>query len=159
MQSDPPRCRVKLEEGVFEGVVQLHDGGLVPAPVAVVGGREDGDDVPVVRPVVALHHELVSSANQGQTIRMVECLRYVLKTEALDVTSAVQFVQIFLRGQFQGEVVAEYAESLMVLRLPGRKCIQLHEVRCPSLPCRQGRTTGGRTWVLREEPPGVCPGP
>ena len=95
LQSDPPRCRVKLEEGVFEGVVQLHDGGLVPAPVAVVGGGEDGDDVPVVRPVVALHHELVSSANQGQTIRMVECLRYVLKTEALDVTSAVQFVQIF----------------------------------------------------------------
>ena len=94
---DPPRCRVKLEEGVFEGVVQLHDGGLVAAPVAIVGGREDGDDVPVVRPVVALHHELVSSANQGQTIRMVECLRYVLKTEALDVTSAVQFVQKFCK--------------------------------------------------------------
>ena len=63
-----PWRRVKLEEGVFEGIVQLHDGGLVAAPVAVVGGREDGDDVPVVGPVVALHDKLMSSANQGQTI-------------------------------------------------------------------------------------------
>jgi len=78
MRLSSPRCRVKLEEGVFEGVVQLHDGGLVPAPVAVVGGGEDGDDVPVVRPVVTLHHQLMGSADQGQTIRMVECLRYVL---------------------------------------------------------------------------------
>ena len=95
LQSVPPRCRVKLEEGVFEGVVQLHDGGLVPAPVAVVGGGEDGDDVPVVRPVVTLHHQLMGSADQSQTIRMVECLRYVLKTETLNVTSRVQLVQIF----------------------------------------------------------------
>ena len=86
---------VKLQEGVLEGVVQLHDGGLVPAPVAVVGGGEDGDDVPVVRPVVTLHHQLMGSADQGQTIRMVECLRYVLKTETLNVTSRVQLVQIF----------------------------------------------------------------
>ena len=63
-----PRRRVKLEEGVFEGIVQLHDGGLVAAPVAIVGGREDGDDVPVMRPVVPLHDELMGSANQGQTI-------------------------------------------------------------------------------------------
>ena len=79
LQSVPPRCRVKLEEGVFEGVVQLHDGGLVAAAVAVVGGGEDGDHVAVVGPVVALHHQLMSPTHQGQAVRMVECLGYVLR--------------------------------------------------------------------------------
>ena len=94
-----PRRRVKLEEGVFQGIVKLHDGGLVATPVAVVGGGEDGDDVPVVRPVVPLHDELMSSANQGQTIRMVECLRNILKTEAFNVTSAVQFFANIWQGR------------------------------------------------------------
>ena len=34
---------------------------LVSASVAVVGGREDGDNIPVVGPVVPLHHQLVGS--------------------------------------------------------------------------------------------------
>ena len=50
---------VKLQEGILEGVVKLHDGSLVSTAVAVVGGGEDGDHVPVVRPVVPLHHQLV----------------------------------------------------------------------------------------------------
>ena len=47
-------------EGILEGVVKLHDGSLVPTAVAVVGGGEDRYHVPVVRPVVPLHHQLVS---------------------------------------------------------------------------------------------------
>ena len=98
LQSVPPRCRVKLEEGVFEGVVQLHDGGLVPAPVAVVGGGEDGDDVPVVWPVVSLHHELVSSADQGQTVRMVERLGNVLNIEQFTSLDAAKRPSVWGRA-------------------------------------------------------------
>ena len=71
---------VKLQEGVLEGVVQLHDGGLVAAAVAVVGGGEDGDHVAVVGPVVALHHQLVGAGHQGQPVRVVESLGYILQT-------------------------------------------------------------------------------
>lgn len=35
-------------------LVDLHDGGLVATPVAVVGGTEDGHHVLVVAPVVSL---------------------------------------------------------------------------------------------------------
>ena len=33
---------------------------LIAAAVAIVGGREDGHHIPIMRPVVALHHQLVS---------------------------------------------------------------------------------------------------
>ena len=67
--------RVELEEGILESVVQLHDGSLegiklverersvitlrtdlVTTAVTVVWSREDCDDVPIMRPVVSLHH-------------------------------------------------------------------------------------------------------
>ena len=74
---------VKLQEGILEGVVKLHDGSLVSTAVAVVGGGEDGDHVPVVTPVVALHHQLMGPAHQGQAVRMVECLGYILRVTRL----------------------------------------------------------------------------
>ena len=80
---------VKLQEGVLQGVVQLHDAGLVAAPVAVVGGGEDGDHVPIVTPVVALHHQLMGPAHQGQAVRMVECLGYILQVIRL---TAVKYI-------------------------------------------------------------------
>ncbi len=46
--------------------------------VAVVGCAEDGDDILVMAPVVALHDQLMRSRHQSQTICMVELLRYVL---------------------------------------------------------------------------------
>ena len=61
----PPWGWVKLQERVLESVIQLHDGGLVAASVAVVGRGEDGDDVPVVGPVVPLHYELVSPGRRN----------------------------------------------------------------------------------------------
>ncbi len=45
---------IELQECVFEVLVDLHDGCLVAAAVAVVGGAENSHDVLVVRPVVAL---------------------------------------------------------------------------------------------------------
>lgn len=47
-------CRVKLQESVVERVIELHDGGLVAAAVAVVGRAKDGHHVAVMRPVVSL---------------------------------------------------------------------------------------------------------
>ena len=78
-----PWCRVKLQEGVLKGVIKLHDAGLVAAPVAIVGGGEDGDHVPVVTPVVSLHHQLMGPAHQGQAVRMVERLGYILRVTRL----------------------------------------------------------------------------
>jgi len=78
MRFSSPGSWVKLEEGVLQSVVKFHDSSLVSASVAVIWGGEDGDHVPVVRPVVPLHHQLVSSGHQGQTIAVVECLGDVL---------------------------------------------------------------------------------
>lgn len=72
------RSWIELKEGVFQRVVQFHDGRLVAAAIAVVRGREDGDHVPVVAPVVAFHDELVSSGDEGQAVGVVERLRNVL---------------------------------------------------------------------------------
>ena len=36
---------------------------LVATPVAIIGGGEYGDNVSVVTPVVALHHQLMRSAD------------------------------------------------------------------------------------------------
>ena len=68
------RGRIKLEEGVLQGIIQLHDGSLVAAAVAVVGGGEDGHNVPVVGPVVAFHHQLMGPGDKSESIGMVECL-------------------------------------------------------------------------------------
>jgi len=46
--------------------------------VAVVGCAEDGDNILVMAPVVALHDQLMRSRHQSQTICLVELLRYVL---------------------------------------------------------------------------------
>ena len=74
----PPWGWVKLQERVLESVIQLHDGGLVAASVAVVGRGEDGDDVPVVGPVVSLHDQLVGPGHQVQPVAVVERLGDVL---------------------------------------------------------------------------------
>ncbi|KAH9407846.1 hypothetical protein TYRP_011491 [Tyrophagus putrescentiae] len=72
------RRRVKLEEGVVEGVVELHDRRLVAAAVAVVGRTEDGHHVVVVAPVEALHHQLVGAGDQRQAVGVVEGLADVV---------------------------------------------------------------------------------
>ena len=51
---------------------------MLTAAVAVVGCAEDGDDVLVVAPVVALHHQLVGASHQVELVGVVELLRDVL---------------------------------------------------------------------------------
>ena len=62
------RSWVELEESVFHELVNLHDGGLVSTAVAVVGCREDRDDVAVVRPVVSIHDQLMRTRDQLQVV-------------------------------------------------------------------------------------------
>ena len=71
---------------ILHELVDLHYGGLVSTPVAVVGGGEDGDDVAVVRPVVPAHDQLMGTGDSSQPIRVVKLLRDVL-TEAITGTS------------------------------------------------------------------------
>lgn len=57
---------------------QLCRRATLTAAVAVVRRREDGDHILVVRPVVALHDQLVSSRDQCQAVGRIELLRDVL---------------------------------------------------------------------------------
>eukprot|EP00288_Rhodomonas_lens_P004684 CAMPEP_0177723642 /NCGR_PEP_ID=MMETSP0484_2-20121128/18316_1 /TAXON_ID=354590 /ORGANISM="Rhodomonas lens, Strain RHODO" /LENGTH=225 /DNA_ID=CAMNT_0019236081 /DNA_START=94 /DNA_END=770 /DNA_ORIENTATION=- len=70
-----PRSAVELQEGAAEVFVDLHDARQVAAPVAVVRGREDGEDLLLVRP--AVHHHLVCSGHELDAVILVELLRNV----------------------------------------------------------------------------------
>lgn len=54
-----PRARVKLQKVVFQVLIDLHDGCLVTAPVAVIGGRKESHYIPILTPVIPLHYQLV----------------------------------------------------------------------------------------------------
>ena len=49
------RLKSKIDvQSVFQMLIDFHDSGLVAAPIAVVWRTEDGDDILLVAPVVAL---------------------------------------------------------------------------------------------------------
>ena len=60
--------RVELEEIILHELVDLHYGGFVTASVAVVGRGEDRHDVALVRPVVAVHDQLMGAGDARQVI-------------------------------------------------------------------------------------------
>ncbi len=49
---------IKLQKDVFQVLVYFHNSGLVAASVAVVGRTENGHDISVMRPVVALRESV-----------------------------------------------------------------------------------------------------
>ena len=71
---------------IFHEFINLHNGGLVTASVAVVGGGEDSDNVTLMSPVVAVHDELMGTGNPGQVIGVVELLRNVLAERVAGTT-------------------------------------------------------------------------
>mmetsp|Transcript_9380 Transcript_9380/g.23027 ORF Transcript_9380/g.23027 Transcript_9380/m.23027 type:complete len:213 (-) Transcript_9380:789-1427(-) len=71
-------CRVKLQQRVFQVLVNLHHPGTVTASPAVVRRGEDGDHVSFVRPLVALHDQLVRAADEFEPVRLVEALGDIL---------------------------------------------------------------------------------
>ena len=76
--------RVDLQIILHE-LVNFHYCCLVAASIAVVGRRKDRDHVPLVRPVVSVHDQLMRTRDPRQAIRVVKLLRNVL-TET--ITSA-----------------------------------------------------------------------
>jgi len=64
----PPGGRIKLEEGILQGVVELHDGSLISTSVTIIGSREDGDHISVMGPVVPLHHQLMRPCDQSESV-------------------------------------------------------------------------------------------
>lgn len=71
-------CRVELQEGVLQCVVEFHYGCLVPTTVTVVGRREYCYHISVMTPVVSLHDELMRARHECESIRVVERLGDVL---------------------------------------------------------------------------------
>ena len=63
---------------LVDRVVHLHDSGLVPTPVAVVGCRENGDDTPIVLPLVAFHDQLMCTSDKVETINVRKLFGNVL---------------------------------------------------------------------------------
>lgn len=59
-------------------LVNFHDRSLITTSVAVIGRTEDGDHIPILTPIVALHDQLMCSCDQGQAVVVVERLRDVL---------------------------------------------------------------------------------
>ncbi|KAB8364839.1 hypothetical protein FH972_024702 [Carpinus fangiana] len=72
------RKKEKNVQGIFKMLVNLHDGGLVAAAVAVVRRGEDGDDIPILAPVVALHDQLMCARDEREAVVVVEGLGNVL---------------------------------------------------------------------------------
>ena len=78
--------RIELKEIILHEFIDLHNGGLISATVAVVRRREDSDNVALVSPVVAVHDELMGACDPSEIVRVVELLRDVL-TEAIASTT------------------------------------------------------------------------
>jgi len=66
------RSRIELQKDVLHLLVELHDGCLIAAPIAIVWCAEDGDDVAIVAPIEPLHDELMGSADERQAVVVVE---------------------------------------------------------------------------------------
>ena len=65
-------------QGIFHGILQLQYGGLIAAPVAVVGSGENGDHVVIVTPVESFHDQLVGSGHQNEFVGVIESLGNIL---------------------------------------------------------------------------------
>lgn len=77
--SPPSRPPHTPNKGILISVVASW---LSDRPVAVVGSAKNSANSLIVGPLVALHHQLMSSGNEHQTIRVVELLRDILQNRA-----------------------------------------------------------------------------
>lgn len=73
-----PRVRVELQVILVQVLVELEEGGLVVAAVAVVGRAEDRADIVIMLELVSLVHELVGPRHHLQVVCVVELFCYVL---------------------------------------------------------------------------------
>ena len=66
--------------------IEFHDGSFVTAAVAVVWRGEDGNEVLVVMPAVAVYNQLMRSAHKCQFVRMIKLGRYVFSKDIASAT-------------------------------------------------------------------------
>jgi len=110
-----------LQEVELHELINLHDGSLVTAAIAVVGSREDSHDVPFVGPVVPVHHKLVSPGYSDETIGMVELLRDVLAERVTcssgGDTPAASIVGVRPEKVTDGSFMGHFLDSVQLLDL------------------------------------------
>ena len=69
--------RIKLDKRPIKMFIELHNGSLVATSIAIVGRREDGDNIFVMRPIEAFHDKLVCAGDKGKTVGMIEILSHI----------------------------------------------------------------------------------
>lgn len=84
-------------QSVLQVLIQLHNRRLVPATVAIIRRRENGNDVPIVRPIVTLHDQLMCSCDQLQSVVVVECFGDVLAERVTGTTRRNSPASSFVR--------------------------------------------------------------
>jgi hypothetical protein len=68
---------------MLHAFVELHNGSLVTAAVAVVGGGENCDDRLIMRPVITLHNELVRTRDQCQAVGVIEVVGDICRVKKM----------------------------------------------------------------------------
>jgi len=63
---------------LLDRVIDLHNGSLITAPVAVVGSRKDRDYTAIVLPLVSFHYELMRASNKVEAVNVGKLFRNVL---------------------------------------------------------------------------------
>jgi len=81
-----PWCWIELQKGILHELIDLHYCSFITTPVAVIRRRKDSDYVSLMRPVISVHNQLVSTRDQFQIVCMIELLRYIL-AERVSCTS------------------------------------------------------------------------
>lgn len=66
------RAGIELQESVLQMFINFHDGSLITTSVTIIGGTENGHNVPVLAPVVSLHDQLMCSRHEGEAVVVVE---------------------------------------------------------------------------------------
>lgn len=97
-------------------LIELHDGSLVTAAVAVVGRREDGNDGLFVAPVVSFHDKLMGTRDESKTVGAVELLRHVLSERVAGSTGrdtpSTAIIRIRPKQVAHGSLVGNLLEAI-----------------------------------------------
>lgn len=73
-----PRCGVELQKVEVHELINSHDSSFITTSVAVIWRTENCHDVAVVRPVISIHYQLVSTSYSRQVICVIKLFRNVL---------------------------------------------------------------------------------
>ena len=78
MRFSSPRSRIKNKEIIVHRFIYLHDTSFVSTSITIVWCREYCHDLLLVTPIIASHHQLMSSCYCFKAILLNELVRNVL---------------------------------------------------------------------------------